>query len=140
MKKLFVILTSVMIWTAACTSPRTIADELTDASTALADDDYTRAGTICRQILQDHPMENIPVADLCDISVMLIKASEHCDTEENAAAAVRCYHYAMKAKPDSAAQCWGNMPSEDFQYVFMLNNLNTSLTATSEPADTIPEE
>lgn len=139
MKKIFAILMSAIIWSASCSSPRTVTDELADASAAMADADYSRAGSICQKILSDYPIENIPAADLCDMAVMLIKISEHSDAEENAASAVRCYSYVMKAKPDSAAICWGNMPSEDFQYVFLLNNLNTSLTAASDPAS-IPEE
>ncbi|MDE6306196.1 MAG: hypothetical protein K2L90_06360 [Muribaculaceae bacterium] len=139
MRNVFAILISTVLWAASCSSPRTVADELADASAAISGADYSRAGAICQKILNNYPMEKIPAPDLCTMAVILFKASEHADAEENAASAVRCYHYVTKEKPDSAAKCWGEMPSEDFQYVFLLNNLNTSLTAASDPTS-IPEE
>lgn len=139
MKNIFAILMSTVLWAVSCSSPQSVADRIADASAAASNAEYQRAGAICQQILTDYPMEQLTAADLCSMAVILIKASEHADAEENAAAAVRCYHFVTSEKQDSAAIYWGDMPSEDFQYVFLLNNLNTSLTTASDPA-LIPEE
>jgi len=139
MKKIPAILAAAMLCLTACDQPRSATDEIADASTAIADADYHRAGAICRQVLQDYQLSEISTADLCGMAVMLIKVSEHADSEDNAAAAVKCYHYVMEHTPDSASACWGQLPSEDFQYVFLLNNLDTSLSAAADHTD-IPEE
>ena len=139
MKKILAILAAAMLGLSACNQQRTAADEIADASAAMDDADYNRAGAICRQVLQDYQMSDISASDLCGMAVILIKSSEHADSEDNAAAAVKCYHYVTEHKADSAAACWGQLPSEDFQYVFLLNNLDTSLSAAADHTN-IPEE
>jgi hypothetical protein len=131
-------LTTIMV---ACVGNDKLADEIADANAAISSDDYARAGSICRQILTNRQLSAIPTNDVCDMAVVLVKASEHADTDENIAAALQCYQHAMKTQPDSAMAYWKKLSSEDFQYVFILNNLTNSLTApkTGEiPADEVP--
>lgn len=139
MKKIIAIFAAAVVALSACDHTRTVADGIADATDAMDAADYGRAGTICRELLQQYPMSDMTASDLCGMAVMLIKVSEHADTDDNAAAAVQCYRYVTEAKPDSAAACWNALPSEDFQYVFLLNNLNTSLSAAADHTD-IPEE
>ncbi len=102
----------------------TTAEKITAAEVAIQSADYESAQEIVTEITSADSISKLGCENLCRLSIIYMRLSEHQDEEENVASATNCYHHAVELNPDSASVYFSNLPLEDERYVSVLSELN----------------
>ena len=98
----------------------------------MAQNSYESAQKLCDNITDVENLEEIPVMDLCHLSLVYVKLSEQMNEVENMAKATKCYHAASLMSADSVEAYISELPVEDIQYAEMLRRLSDMIDAPRE--------
>ncbi len=98
----------------------------------MAQNNYESAQKLCDNITDVENLEDIPVMDLCQLSLVYVKLSEQMNEGENMAKATKCYHAAAMMCADSVEAYIAELPVEDIQYAEMLRRLSDMIDAPRE--------
>ena len=80
-------------------------------------------------------LKDIPVKDLCRLSLIYAKLSEKSNEDENMAMATKCFHQATEISADTVVEFFAKLPVEDAQYGELLKMLSSAIDAPRDISD-----
>lgn len=97
----------------ACSGTQSAADSVTDAETALAQQQYDRAKQLANDIMTQN-MDKLTANDLCRLSLVYMQLSEQPgqDYEQNVASAALCLRQAIKLDPKGVDEILANLSTD----------------------------
>lgn len=138
MKAAFKILLITLLLT-SCGGNRTIDDSaITDVEIMISAKDFESAQSACDDMIEGKDLKQIPVRNLCQLSVFFAKLSEQQNQEDNMANATKCYRAARSLNADTTAKYFSELPMEDIQYAELLKNLANLMDSPMEIRDSEP--
>ncbi|MBR5332064.1 MAG: hypothetical protein IKV32_02015 [Muribaculaceae bacterium] len=96
---------------------------------------YQSAQKLCDKIIDGKNLEEIPVVELCQLSLVYVKLSEQMNEVENMAKATKCYHTASLMNADSVSAYISELPIEEIQHAEMLRRLSEMIDAPRDYSD-----
>lgn len=133
MKKLFLILISILTLTACSESVDT--NKVSAIEQFIDDKNYESAQDICDDIADDANLKEISINDLCRLSLAYAKLAEKSKEDANMSMATKCYREAMSINADSAAAFFAEIPVEDMQFSEMLKTLSGAIDSPCDISD-----
>lgn len=145
MKAIFKILFITLLFT-SCGGSRAIDESaMNDVEVMMSAKDFEAAQSVCDDMIEGKDLNQIPIKDLCRLSILYSKLSEQQNQEDNMATATKCYRAARALNADSVAKYFSGLPTEDFQYAELLKNLSNLMDSPmeirdGEPCDSVTPE
>lgn len=133
MRILFVILMSVLMFSACESNVDT--DKVALIEQLLESKNYESAQDECDDITAEAELKDIPVKDLCRLSLIYAKLSEKSNEDENMAMATKCFHQATEISADTVVEFFAKLPVEDAQYGELLKMLSSAIDAPRDISD-----
>ena len=130
MKNVIILLLSVLALSSCGGGANTCTVAQVEEMMALSN--FQSAQKMCDKIIEEKNLEDIPVVELCQLSLAYVKLSEHMNEVENMAKATKCYHVASSINADSVSVYISGLPIEEIQYTEMLRRLSEMIDAPRE--------
>lgn len=102
--------------------------ELENVRAALASGDLSEATELCNRLVRDSA--SLSSESLLNLAVAYMAIADntgHSDTTDVVGSAIDCYRLAVMKDSVAAAKCISNLPSSEYVYALILNNLTHAL-------------
>lgn len=145
MKAIFKILFITLLFS-SCGGSRAIDESaINDVEVMMSAKDFEAAQSACDDMIEGKDLNQIPIKNLCRLSIFYSKLSEQQNQEDNMANATKCYRAARSLNADSVTKYFSELPTEDIQYAELLKNLANLMDSPmeihdSEPCDSVALE
>lgn len=104
--------------------------EFENVRAALSSGDISEATEICNRMVCDSA--SLSSESLLNLAVAYMEIADnsgHSDTNDVVGSAIDCYRLAVSKDSVATAKCISNLPSPEYVYALMLNNLTHALDA-----------
>ena len=120
----------------ACGESESVADQISSAELALANENVSATRELCGDILEQKDRAGMEATQMARLSILYMQLNERTDDPNDVEYAVQCFRDAYKINSDSAKAYYSSLPYDQEKYAM---TLSTIVHTRDNPKD-IPDE
>lgn len=121
---------------ASCGESESLADQISSAELALANENVSATRELCSDIFKHKNRGGIEATQMARLSILYMQLNERTDDPNDVEYAVQCFRDAYKINRDSAQSYYSSLPYDQEKYAMTLSTIVHTLDS---PRD-IPDE
>lgn len=130
------IMLSAALLLGACGHSDSIADKISSAELAMANENVSATREICSSIINQNDRKRIEATQMARLSILYMQLNERTDDPEDVELAVQCFREAYSINADSATAFYRALPVDQDKYAMTLSSIVHTLDNPGEiPTD-----
>ncbi len=130
------IVLSATLLLGACGHSDSLADKISSAELAMANDNVSATREICSSIINQDNRKGIEATQMARLSILYMQLNERTDDPEDVELAVQCFREAYAINADSATAYYRSLPVDQDKYAMTLSSIVHTLDNPGEiPTD-----